>query len=79
MPRHDLTEVELTLREVATRDLDTDEEKTAWQVEHEKMDGVIREDSPKKALELFAACLETDNEEARIDLEDLETESQPLA
>lgn len=79
MSRHDLTEVELTLREVATRDLETDEEGVAWQVEHDEMSGVIREDTAKEALELFAACLETDNDDARIDLEDLETESQPLA
>jgi hypothetical protein len=79
MHHHDLTQVDLTLRQVATRDLDTDEESTAWQVEHENMDGVIREDTAKEALEVFAACLETDNEDARIDLEDLETEPQPLA
>jgi len=78
MSLRNLTEVDLTLREVGTRDLDTDEEGTAWVVEHEEMSGVIREDTPAEALRVFAACLETDNDDARIDLEDLETESDLL-
>ncbi|WP_144049963.1 hypothetical protein [Halorubrum sp. C191] len=79
MPKTELTEVELTLREVRLRDRITDEERTGWQVENEELDRPVRGDSPQEALELFAACLETDNDDARIELEDLETGQQPLA
>lgn len=79
MPTAELTEVDFTLREVLVRDRIDDEERTMWQIENENMEGAIREDSPSEALEIFAACLETDNEKAKIDLEDLETESEPLA
>lgn len=69
--QHDLTEVELTLKEIAVRDRETDEETTAWSVDHPELERPCRGDTPREALDVFGTCLESEDEDVAIDLEDL--------
>lgn len=68
---HDSKEFELTVRETVSRDLDTDEEVEEWRVESEKVNRPCVGDTPAEALRVFANCLETDNEEVRIEVDEL--------
>lgn len=70
---NDLIEVEdITLREIAVRDSETDEETTAWKVDHPEMERPCRGDSPQEALDIFAECIGKDEDEpTAINLEDL--------
>lgn len=71
---NDLTEFELTVREVSIRDFETNEETTKWQVESENMETPCGGDTPEEALEVFVESLRSDDEEIAVNPEDLETE-----
>lgn len=67
----DTTEVELTLKEIPVRDDDTDEETTAWKVDHPDIERPCRGDTPREALDIFGACVEKDEEDVSINLDEL--------
>jgi len=71
---YERTEFDLTVREVLTRDRNTNEEKTAWRVESENLPRPTAGDSAADALRTFADQLESDDEKTGIEPEDLETE-----
>lgn len=69
----DLTEVEgIVLKEIPIRDKETDEETTAWKVDHPELDRACRGDTPREALDVFGTCIEKDDDEdVSISLDDL--------
>jgi len=67
----DTTEVELTLKQIPVRETETDEVTTAWQVEHPNLESPCRGDTPREALDIFGACVESDDEGVAIDLDEL--------
>jgi hypothetical protein len=74
MRYNDLTTVtSIELEEIAVRDTETDEEKTAWQVNHDNLERPCRGDSPEEALKVFAEALSSDDKKYAIDLSDLES------
>ena len=78
MPRPDLTEFDLTVRQVLTRDFDTDEESTAWRVESKNMDRPCAGDTAAEALDVFVQALQSDDEDMKINPEDLVVENDEL-
>ncbi|ELY85407.1 hypothetical protein [Natrinema gari] len=68
---HDRKEFDLTVRETLVRDLETDEERKRWEVGAEKVDRPPLGKTPAEALRVFADSLENDNEDVRIDLDEL--------
>ena len=71
MELRDTMEVELTLKRIPVRDTETDEETTAWQVEHPDLERPCRADTPREALDIFGACVESDDDNVAVDLEEL--------
>ncbi len=70
--QHDLTEVELRLEQVPARDLETDEETTFWQVDHDTLDRPCKGHTPAEALKVFADCVDKDDsDDVAINLEQL--------
>ena len=69
--RRDLTKVELTLEQMIVRDKETDEETTAWSVSHPDLERPCRGDTLREALDVFASCVESDDETVAIDLDEL--------
>jgi hypothetical protein len=68
---HDRTQFDVTVRQILVRDRETNEEKTAWQVESENMDRPCRADTPEEALRLFADSFESDDANIRAIPEEL--------
>lgn len=66
-----LAKVELTLKEIPVRDDETGEETTAWKVDHPDLERPCRGDTPREALDIFGACVESDDEDVALDLDDL--------
>jgi len=62
---------ELTLKQIPVRDKETDEETTAWKVDHPEMDRPCRGDTPQEALDIFAECIGKDEGKTAINLDDL--------
>ena len=73
MTEQNLIEVEeLELNQIRVRDRETDEEKTAWEVDHPEMERPCRGDSPQEALDIFAECIgKDDDEKTAINLDEL--------
>ena len=70
--KQDLIEVEdITLKQIPIRDDETDEETTAWKVDHPEMDRPCRGDTPQEALNVFAECISKDESQTAINLSDL--------
>jgi len=79
MPAPDTTEFDLTVRQVLTRNFDTDEEEMHWRVESENMDRPCVGDTAHEALQVFVAALTPDDEDVQINAEELEVDdSQEL-
>jgi Cu/Ag efflux pump CusA len=71
--QQDLIKVDgITLEKIATRDRQTNEETTAWKIDHPEMKRPVRGDTPQEALEVFGECIAKDDDErTAVDLEDL--------
>ena len=67
MPQPDLAEFDLTVQEVLTRDIETDEVDTEFHVESENMDLPCAGDTAVEALEVFVACLSGDGDEVTVE------------
>ena len=74
MPAPDLSEFDLTVRQVLTRDTETDEECKMWRVESENLRRPPTGETPQEALEGFTNRLTSDNEDVKVDVEDLQVD-----
>jgi len=66
----DTAEIELTLKKILVRET-KDEETTKWSVEHPDLKRPCRGDTPREALDIFGECVESDDEDVAIDLNEL--------
>jgi len=71
MEFRDTTEVELTLKQVPVRDTETNEVTMEWKVEHPNLESACRGETPREALDIFGACVESADEDVAIDLHEL--------
>lgn len=71
MPRTTLEEFDLTVSKVLSRNPIDNEEEVKWRVDADNVSRPCVGDTPEEALDVFTSCLTTDNEEVKIDIEDL--------
>jgi hypothetical protein len=78
MPAPDLTDFNLTVRQVLTRDTETDEEVIQWRVESENLRRPRGGDTAQEALQQFVDDLNADDPDFEVNVEELQVEDDPL-